>query len=202
MGSTFESRRLTFACSPKQGQWPCGRCRTCFRADGKASIERLCLSPYVEKPLNSKVIKSFVPELKIVSVFRVLGSLCSMCIGYEHSMYVSHIRIMGMVQKHKQKNVCTAQPRYRKTTKQTMRKIKEKAIAKTISSPQRAAPKCSPEKEPPTQITSTPSKTNFASQKITENPLFLNSSHSLTYQAVLSFNISKQTIIRVGIYAP
>ena len=25
-------------------------------ADGKASIERLCLSPYVEKPFNSKVI--------------------------------------------------------------------------------------------------------------------------------------------------
>ena len=32
-------------------------------SDGKASIERLCLSPYVKKPLNSKVIKSFVPEL-------------------------------------------------------------------------------------------------------------------------------------------
>ena len=32
-------------------------------ADGKASIERLCLSPYVEEPLNSKVIKSFAPEL-------------------------------------------------------------------------------------------------------------------------------------------
>ena len=32
-------------------------------ADGKASIERLCLSPYVEKPFNSKVIKIFVPEL-------------------------------------------------------------------------------------------------------------------------------------------
>ena len=26
-------------------------------ADVKASIERLCLSPYVEKPFNSKVIK-------------------------------------------------------------------------------------------------------------------------------------------------
>ena len=32
--------------------------------DGKARIERLCLSPYVEEPLNSKVIKSFVPELR------------------------------------------------------------------------------------------------------------------------------------------
>ncbi len=33
-------------------------------ADGKANIERLCLSPYVEKPFNSKVIKSFAPELR------------------------------------------------------------------------------------------------------------------------------------------
>ena len=28
-------------------------------ADGKVSIERLCLSPYVVKPFNSKVIKKF-----------------------------------------------------------------------------------------------------------------------------------------------
>ncbi len=41
-------------------------------AYGKVSIERLCiLSPYVEKPFNSKVIKSFVPELRSrVFVFR------------------------------------------------------------------------------------------------------------------------------------
>ncbi len=32
--------------------------------DEKASVEILCLSPYVEKPFNSKVIKSFVPELR------------------------------------------------------------------------------------------------------------------------------------------
>ena len=33
-------------------------------ADEKARIERLCLFPYVEEPLNSKVIKRFVPELR------------------------------------------------------------------------------------------------------------------------------------------
>ena len=33
-------------------------------ADGKASIERMYLFPYVEEPLNSKVIKSFIPELR------------------------------------------------------------------------------------------------------------------------------------------
>ena len=40
-------------------------------AEGKASIERLCLSPYVEKPFNSKIIKSFVPELRSRKSFRV-----------------------------------------------------------------------------------------------------------------------------------
>ena len=67
-------------------------------ADGKASIERLCISlPFVET-FNSKVIKGFVPELRSRYVFFcVSGFLCSMYICYEHSMYVSHIRIMGMV---------------------------------------------------------------------------------------------------------
>ena len=43
----------------------CGECPTKWgRADEKAGIERLCLSPYVEKPLNSKVIKRFISELR------------------------------------------------------------------------------------------------------------------------------------------
>ena len=51
------------------------------------------LSPYVEKPLNSKVIKSFVSELR--SVFRVSRFLCSMYICYEHSyVHFTHSRIM------------------------------------------------------------------------------------------------------------
>ena len=34
-------------------------------ADEKTRIERMCISLlYVEEPLNSKVIKSFVPELR------------------------------------------------------------------------------------------------------------------------------------------
>ena len=55
------------------------------------------LSPYVEEPLNSKVIKSFVPELRSCKCFSCFKILYSMYIWYEHSMYVSHIRIMGMV---------------------------------------------------------------------------------------------------------
>ena len=52
------------------------------------------LSPYVKEPLNSKVIKSFVPELRSRNCFRVSGFQCSMYICYEHSMYISH---MGML---------------------------------------------------------------------------------------------------------
>ena len=49
------------------------------------------LSPYVEQPLNSRVIKSFVPELrsrKCFSCFEI-----PMFYLYGHSMYVSHIAI-------------------------------------------------------------------------------------------------------------
>ena len=42
-------------------------------ADGKASIERWYLSPYVEKPFNSKLIKSFVPELRSRKCFSCFG---------------------------------------------------------------------------------------------------------------------------------
>ena len=42
-------------------------------ADGKDNIERVCLSPYVEKPFNSKVIKSFVPELRSWKYFSCFG---------------------------------------------------------------------------------------------------------------------------------
>ena len=49
------------------------------------------LPPYVEEPLNSKVIKSFVPELrsrKHFSNFEI-----PIFYLYGHSMYVSHIAI-------------------------------------------------------------------------------------------------------------
>ena len=44
-----------------------------LRADDvkAVSIERWYLSPYVEKPLNSKLIKSFVPELRSRKCFFV-----------------------------------------------------------------------------------------------------------------------------------
>ena len=53
------------------------------------------LSVYVEEPLNSKVIKSFVPELRSRKCFCVSGFPCSMYICYEHSVYVSQIAVSG-----------------------------------------------------------------------------------------------------------
>ena len=50
-------------------------------------------SPYVENHFNSKVIKSFVPELRSRKVFRVSGFLCYLYMSYEHSMYISHIQV-------------------------------------------------------------------------------------------------------------
>ena len=41
--------------------------------DGKVSRERWYLSPYVEKPFNSKVIKNFVPELRRRKGFSCFG---------------------------------------------------------------------------------------------------------------------------------
>ena len=59
--SCLGRRRLAFACS--QRPWA-GVVEDGGGADEKARIERMCLSPYVEEPLNSKVIKSFVAELR------------------------------------------------------------------------------------------------------------------------------------------
>ena len=54
---------------------------TCWvGADGKASIERLCISlPYVET-FNLKVIKGFVPELRSRYVFFVFRDSYVLCI--------------------------------------------------------------------------------------------------------------------------
>ena len=43
-------------------------------ADGKTGIERLCLSLYIEKPFNSRVIKCFVSELRSHKCFSCFGN--------------------------------------------------------------------------------------------------------------------------------
>ena len=48
----------------------CGGCHTCWGCGWKSQDRKnVYLSPYVEEPLNSKVIKSFVPELRSRYVF-------------------------------------------------------------------------------------------------------------------------------------
>ena len=64
----------------------------------------LPLSPYVEKPLNSKVIKSFVPELrsrKCFSCFEIpMFYIYIYIYTYKHPMYISHIYVYGCGARH------------------------------------------------------------------------------------------------------
>ena len=53
------------------------------------------LSPHVEKLLNSKVIKSFVPELRSRKCFSCVEIPMFYVYEYEHSMYISHIHVYG-----------------------------------------------------------------------------------------------------------
>ena len=85
-------RRLAFA-------WPFGGCHKCWGGGRWKSQNRknMYLSPYVEEPLNSKVIKSFVPELRSRKCFSCFEIPMFYVYIYEHSMYVSLIRIIGVV---------------------------------------------------------------------------------------------------------
>ena len=63
-------------------------------ADGKVSIERWYHSPYVEKPFNSKVIKSLVPELRSHKCFCILGFLWYvLCICVMNILCTFHISV-------------------------------------------------------------------------------------------------------------
>ena len=53
------------------------------------------LSPYVEEPLNSKVIKSFVPELRSRYVFFVFRDSYVLCIYVMNILCTFHISISG-----------------------------------------------------------------------------------------------------------
>ena len=84
---------MTFASSP----WPCGGCHTCCGggADGKAIIERLCLSPYVKKPFNSKVIKGFVLDLRSRYVFFMFRDSYILCIYVMNILCTFQISVSG-----------------------------------------------------------------------------------------------------------
>ena len=75
----------------------CGGCHTCWWGGSgrwKSQNRKIVpLSPYVEEPLNSKVIKFRTWTEKSSSVFCVSRFLYSVLYIYGHSMYVSHIAI-------------------------------------------------------------------------------------------------------------
>ena len=84
-------KTVDFQISPR----PRGGCRMWFRADGKVVIEKLCLSlPYVEKAFNSKVIKSFVPELRSRQVFFVFRDSYVIYIWVMNILCTFHIRVL------------------------------------------------------------------------------------------------------------
>ena len=67
-------------------------------ADGKVVIERLCLSlPYVVEPFNSKVIKSFVPELRSCKCFLCFGIPMFIYIWVMNILCTFHIFMYGDV---------------------------------------------------------------------------------------------------------
>ena len=102
-GLRFEKSQLVeIETGVKPDEFVCYGCRTWWwEADGKVSIERLCLSPYVEKPFNSKVIKSFVPELRSRKWFLCFGiPMLYMCVmnimnalRTGMGMYISYIHV-------------------------------------------------------------------------------------------------------------
>ena len=101
----FESclgrRRLAFAYSPKPGQWPCGGCHACWGVGGRWKShhrKNVYLSPYVEEPLNSKVIKkSFVPGLRSRQVFFVFRDSYVLCIYVMNIICTFHLLVNGYV---------------------------------------------------------------------------------------------------------
>ena len=76
--SCLGRRRLTFACSLRPDEFTrYGRCTIWWWWWGgwlkNQNRKNVYLSPYVEEPLNLKVIKSFVPELRSRKGFSYFG---------------------------------------------------------------------------------------------------------------------------------
>ena len=90
-GSTFGARR-------GQMNLPAtGAARNCGGRRKSQNRKNMYLSPYVEEPLNSKVIKSFVPELRSRKCFSCFG----IPMFYVYMLWTFYVRFtyscMGMV---------------------------------------------------------------------------------------------------------
>ena len=74
----------------------CGGCRTRWRDRWKSQNRKnVYISPYVEEPLNSKVIKCFVPELRSGKFFSCFEIPMFYVYIYEHYISISHIAVSG-----------------------------------------------------------------------------------------------------------
>ena len=98
LSSWLGRRRLTFASTPKAGQWPCDGCTRDGGGGGKVSIERLCISLLMSKNLfNSKVIKSFVAVLRSRKCFFVFRDSYVLCIYVTNILCTFPIFMYGYV---------------------------------------------------------------------------------------------------------
>ena len=92
----FEKSQLSWVLwSEEEGsQWPCGGCHTCWGCRWKSQHRKIVLlSPYVEEPLNLKVIKSFIPELRSRYVFFVFRDSSVLCIYVMNILCTFHISV-------------------------------------------------------------------------------------------------------------
>ena len=97
-GLRFEKRRrLTFG---DHRGLTAGAARDGGGTEWKVSIERLCLSSNIEKPFNSKIIKSFVPELRSRECFFVFRDSYVLCIYVMNILYLFHISISWVSNTH------------------------------------------------------------------------------------------------------
>ena len=80
----------------------CGGCHTCWGWGQIKSQNSLCLSPYVEEPLKSKVIKGFVPEQRSRYVFFEFRDSYVLSL-WTFDVRFTHSHIMAMV--HNQQSV-------------------------------------------------------------------------------------------------
>ena len=86
--SCLRRRRLTFACLRR----PCDGCARVVGGGGgrwkNQNRKNVYISPYVEEPLKSKVIKSFVPELRSRKCF----SCFKIPMFYVYMLWTLHVR--------------------------------------------------------------------------------------------------------------
>ena len=84
---TFDFRLLAEALGRYRTRWGCR-----WKYQNRKNVY---LSPYAEEPLNTKVIKSFIPEIRCRKCFSCFKIPMFYVYIYEHPMYISQIHVYG-----------------------------------------------------------------------------------------------------------